>query len=620
MALAYLCKDLVDKGILPSLTLRAFIIDHKARPESTEEAHKVSTWLHDIGIYPLPDQKVYTLTNCLGLSTTILTLKWPDGVRPLKLTNFETVAREARYQSLSSALASHGLDGLVMGHHQDDQVETILFRLLRDGLGGFSSGLDSYTTIPETTSPWGIHRGGSSSPLGSLLPLSVNASQLPRHTWPANRQSLCFDDLRGRIQVACRGKLVLRPLLPFPKNRIIATCESNKIEFVTDPTNLDVTYTPRNAIRHIRSHFSLPKALSKPSVLATNRKARRTREALIQRSNELLSAIRILHLDLRTGTLCIALPKNPPQKIFPTNARSSGSQCEDRFQQIEERAVAKTVSRLMEVVVRRKSAIVHPYSLSLRRFWGLPWLDIPSTESQPGVMTIGKVQFVKKPLSNLPLQLHSKIVPSSRWPMFFDKGPAKQDGKDAPIALNLDDYQIWTLHRRPFRKLSRDVSREPSTTHKFALAAAREMTDLLGEESPWSEWHSWDRFWIRLSTPDPAHLSDFGVRPLQLNDMQGIDKRFRQMSKRHLEGFRLALKQHAPGKIRYTLPVIVDKEDQVLALPTLGFRVDEISAEKKQRFVWQVRYQWIDPEVLKLATGAILPGDISGPSDEVPLS
>jgi len=59
----------------------------------------------------------------------------------------ETIAREARYGALRSIQKEVGASYLVTGHHQDDQVETVLYRFLRGtgvaGLAGIpSSGPD----------------------------------------------------------------------------------------------------------------------------------------------------------------------------------------------------------------------------------------------------------------------------------------------------------------------------------------------------------------------------------------------------------------------------------------------------------------------------------------------
>lgn len=51
MALAYLCKQLASQRLVPELDARPFIIDHKAREESTKEAHRVAGWMKDLGIF-----------------------------------------------------------------------------------------------------------------------------------------------------------------------------------------------------------------------------------------------------------------------------------------------------------------------------------------------------------------------------------------------------------------------------------------------------------------------------------------------------------------------------------------------------------------------------------------
>ena len=59
MALAYLFKQVVSERLIPDLEAKAFIIDHKARKESTEEAHRVAGWMKDLGTSSLFDLSVY---------------------------------------------------------------------------------------------------------------------------------------------------------------------------------------------------------------------------------------------------------------------------------------------------------------------------------------------------------------------------------------------------------------------------------------------------------------------------------------------------------------------------------------------------------------------------------
>ena len=49
MALAYLMKTAANHELGAEVKLTAFIVDHQARPGSSEEAEKVSKWLQDLG-------------------------------------------------------------------------------------------------------------------------------------------------------------------------------------------------------------------------------------------------------------------------------------------------------------------------------------------------------------------------------------------------------------------------------------------------------------------------------------------------------------------------------------------------------------------------------------------
>lgn len=52
MALAYLCKQLErSSDAAGAISVTAFVVDHRARPESTVEAQKVAGWLRDMGMF-----------------------------------------------------------------------------------------------------------------------------------------------------------------------------------------------------------------------------------------------------------------------------------------------------------------------------------------------------------------------------------------------------------------------------------------------------------------------------------------------------------------------------------------------------------------------------------------
>ncbi|CAM3308965.1 tRNA lysidine(34) synthetase TilS [Polaromonas hydrogenivorans] len=104
----------------------------------------------------------------------------------------EDAARRARYAALATAATARGMQGVLLGQHADDQVETMLLALSR----------------------------------GAGLP---GLSAMPASFW------------RG-------GMVFYRPLLQIPSAVLREWLVRQPIEFVDDPTNTDERYT-RNRIR-----------------------------------------------------------------------------------------------------------------------------------------------------------------------------------------------------------------------------------------------------------------------------------------------------------------------------------------------------------------------------------
>ena len=105
----------------------------------------------------------------------------------------EETAREVRYAFFAEVMEKRGISLLVTAHHATDHLETVLFRLCRGtGLRG----------------------------LCGISPVRAFA-----------------------------GGYLVRPLLPYSKDEILAYCRENQLAFVTDSTNSDLAYA-RNRIRH----------------------------------------------------------------------------------------------------------------------------------------------------------------------------------------------------------------------------------------------------------------------------------------------------------------------------------------------------------------------------------
>jgi len=115
LSLAFLTKIYSIKN---KINCKYFIIDHKLRKESTEEATKVKKIL-----------------NGLNINSEILT--W-HGKKPTK--NIQSLARKKRYDLLFSKCKQLNINNIVMGHHLDDLFENFFIRMIRgSGLKGLVS-------------------------------------------------------------------------------------------------------------------------------------------------------------------------------------------------------------------------------------------------------------------------------------------------------------------------------------------------------------------------------------------------------------------------------------------------------------------------------------------------
>jgi len=111
----------------------------------------------------------------------------------------EAAARKGRYEALGELCVLHKVPVILTAHHQDDQVETMLWHLMRgSGIAGLS-GIETARYAEEL--------------------------------------------------LGCKDVLLARPLLGIPLSAIKAWAAQHELSYVTDPSNRDTRYT-RNAIRH----------------------------------------------------------------------------------------------------------------------------------------------------------------------------------------------------------------------------------------------------------------------------------------------------------------------------------------------------------------------------------
>lgn len=169
MALVHALKALADTR---GYRVHVAYVHHGLRPEADQEAERLAATM---ALWQLPFEVARVTVR-------------PRGQGP------EEAARDARYVALNELAASYGATALALGHHADDQLETVLLRLVK---GAALLGL-----------------------LG--IPLTRKQAHGPR---------------------------IVRPLLGTSRQAIEAYLERHGIAWFEDATNQDVD-VPRNRIRH----------------------------------------------------------------------------------------------------------------------------------------------------------------------------------------------------------------------------------------------------------------------------------------------------------------------------------------------------------------------------------
>ncbi|KAJ7074028.1 PP-loop family-domain-containing protein [Mycena amicta] len=181
---------------LPS-ELFSFTVDHALQPNSAKMAQDCEDRAKSLGVH--------------HVTTRVPWGKAPFPEKPNDGDAFEEVGRNVRYRILLDRMVEVDSDILALGHHGDDQVETSLLRLAR---GSTEIGAGGMRRVRR----WGMG---------------------------IHNDDLSFAGMAGM------KRWMIRPLLEVSKDRILATCAANDLEFVTDPTNFQPELTLRNAIRKL---------------------------------------------------------------------------------------------------------------------------------------------------------------------------------------------------------------------------------------------------------------------------------------------------------------------------------------------------------------------------------
>ncbi|KAK1506041.1 PP-loop family protein [Colletotrichum tamarilloi] len=353
MALAYLFNQLREINPLmrvvdnPLAKISAYVIDHGLREGSREEALAV----------------VKELRNFKHIRPQWDTVNWKaEGVTgdPNLLPNVESLARRVRYRRLGTLCLAMHVESIFLAHHQDDQYETVLMRLLAGHGSRGLRGMLKAGNIPECYDMHGVYESGHVD--DQMMRMPQISFRPPKRDWRHMRRQLVSeldlelygaelraglqtgwhegpyvggeDDSSGsdwlfsaassasakaraaaaarnmtRIRTEDAGVMIYRPLLEFSKDRLIATCEANNVRWFEDATNKDVTLTTRNAVRHMVRNHRLPVALRKENVLRMSARCGAKLRGLEQEAERWIKRQAVAEFEPNVGTLVVRLPE-----------------------------------------------------------------------------------------------------------------------------------------------------------------------------------------------------------------------------------------------------------------------------------------------------------------------
>jgi tRNA(Ile)-lysidine synthase len=214
--------------------LFAATFDHGFRAESRAEAQQC-------------------VSLCAQLNIPHAILNW-QGDKPS--TRIQEEARDARYAALIAHAKEIGADHLVTAHHADDQMETILFRLMR----------------------------GSS--IGGLAGM--------------------------RAQLSRDGISHTRPFLGWRKSELIAVCKAQGLNYIRDPSNEDPRFA-RTQMRRLTGQLE-EAGLGPETFARLAARAARAEAALADGTEHLRAEAVLRHMD-ETTELNAKRLKNAPEEL-----------------------------------------------------------------------------------------------------------------------------------------------------------------------------------------------------------------------------------------------------------------------------------------------------------------
>lgn len=409
-------------------------------------------------------------------------------------------------------------------------------RIANNYLGKGLGGMKKEARIPECEDIYGVHDSGSPRMLRRehLLPrANVNGA---------------------RMLIEGGSITILRPLLQFTKDRLVATCEEAGVRWVEDETNKDPSLTLRNTVRQLHERNVLPVALRRPNLCAI---ATRTSRLATEREAKADELFRRLHIkiDPRSGHATCCIPYGTGKEI---------SNLPDGHH-----IKALLLHKLLQVIVPANNVDLTTLDRAASEF-----LAIDSKQSGT---------------SNAP-------------PIVLAKATAVR-------LRDLPEGFVYELRRTPPPRGER-----PNSKISLSLQARQEGAGNV----IWSDGHFWDeRYWIRIGGRPSRHAQQMNVviRMLTPEDIAVLRRELQSKPAKDILQRRL---KDVKGHLRITLPSIVQvtaDEDgpakhRVVALPSLGwgrdgwFSNDQVRGNEAAKYCYDIRYRHVDDSLTESVRSA----------------
>lgn len=397
-------------------------------------------------------------------------------------------------------------------------------RIANNYLGKGLGGMKKEARIPECEDIYGVHDSGSPRVLrrDHLLPRANGA----------------------RMLIEGGSITILRPLLQFTKDRLVATCEEAGVRWVEDETNKDPSLTLRNTVRQLHERNVLPVALRRPNLCAIATRTSRLATEREAKADEFFRRLDI-KIDPRSGhaTCCISYGIGKEISNLPDGHHIK----------------ALLLHKLLQVIVPADNVDLTTLERAASEF-----LAIDSKQSGT----------------------------SKAAPIVLAKATVVRLG-DLPKAF------VYELRRTPPPR-----SERPSFEISLPLRARQEGAgDVI-----WSDRHFWDdRYWIRIGGRPSRHAQQMNVVVRMLTPEDIAVLRHELQSKPAKDRLQRRLEE-IKGHLRIALPAIVQvsadenglAKHRIIALPSLGwgrdgwFSNDQVLGNEAAQCWYDIRYRHVD--------------------------